>query len=121
MSHRHLKFNISQAHYFIPQTSSPTKLTSVVKSRILGLIHNSSLFLTCPPFPASHQVLFIFFSPLNISQFSLVSPFSLLLPLFKLPSLLTLIMLNRSSNYKSWLPCSCPLFRPEDYSKTQIW
>lgn len=58
-------------------------------------------------------------SPKQLSTQS--PPFSLLLPQFKLPLLFTSIMFTRSSNCNSRLPHSCPVFSPEDDSKTQIW
>ena len=63
----------------------PTKLTSVVKSSIWGLILDIPLFLTCPSFPVNYQVLFILFSPLNIQ-----SPLCILTPATTVRVIITL-------------------------------
>lgn len=107
---------------FYHQSFSTAKLTSVVKSRNLGLILSNSPFLfTISPCSANHQVPLNLISPLTISQFNPFSPFPLLLPEFKSPSPFSLILLNKLSSYQSSLPHVCPLFSLKDRSKAQIW
>lgn len=108
----YLTGNISQTHYFTPQTSYPTKLTSVVKSGILGLILDSTLLPHLFPISSQSSSFIHFILSLSISQFSLPSPFSLLLPQFKLPSLFTLTMLQIQAS------SHLPRISLEGYSKT---